>query len=103
MAKANTWGKKFLIGLADGAVRGRDIYGELPDLTGGGPDDAGWGQLIPKLAVDQYAATLARWFGVTESQIDSIFPALNASNPRFGSASGGYINSYRDLGFMASA
>lgn len=93
-------GEHFVLG---GAVRGRDIYGELPDLTRGGPDDAGWGQLIPKLAVDQYAATLARWFGVTESQIDSIFPALNAANPRFGAASGGYINSYRDLGFMTGA
>ena len=93
-------GEHFVIG---GAVRGRDIYGELPNLTRAGPDDAGWGQLIPKLAVDQYAATLARWFGVSESQIDSIFPALNASAPRFGPASGGYINTYRDLGFMAGA
>lgn len=90
-------GEHFVIG---GAVRGRDIYGELPNLTRAGPDDAGWGQLIPKLSVDQYAATLARWFGVSEGQIDSIFPALTASNPRFGSASGGYIGSYRNLGFM---
>ncbi|WP_395789378.1 DUF1501 domain-containing protein [Aquimonas sp.] len=93
-------GEHFVIG---GAVRGRDIYGELPNLTRNGPDDAGWGQLIPKLAVDQYAATLARWFGVSEGQIDTIFPALNASSPRFGPASGGYIGSYRDLGFMTGA
>jgi len=90
-------GEHFVIG---GAVRGRDVYGELPNLSRGGPDDAGWGQLIPKLAVDQYAATLARWFGVSESQINDIFPSLNPANPRFPAASGGYIGSYRDLGFM---
>lgn len=90
-------GEHFVLG---GAVNGRDIYGELPRLQAGGEDDAGWGQIIPKLAVDQYAATLARWFGVDEGDIDLLFPALAASNPRFGPATGGYIGTYRDLGFM---
>jgi uncharacterized protein (DUF1501 family) len=30
--------------------------------------------LIPTLAVDQYAATLARWFGLTDSQVKQVFP-----------------------------
>jgi uncharacterized protein (DUF1501 family) len=90
-------GEHFVLG---GAVNGRDIYGEMPQLLAGGPDDAGWGQIIPKLAVDQYAATLARWFGVSEAQIDLLLPALDATSPRFGAATGGFIGSYRDLGFM---
>ena len=42
-------------------MRGRDIYGQMPGLVSAGNDDAGWGQIIPALATDQYAATLARW------------------------------------------
>lgn len=90
-------GEHFVIG---GAVRGRDIYGEMPGLVRNGPDDAGWGQIIPKLAVDQYAATLARWFGLSDGQINDIFPALAGAVPRFGPATGGYVGTYRDLGFM---
>ncbi|MCB1590116.1 MAG: DUF1501 domain-containing protein, partial [Xanthomonadales bacterium] len=93
-------GEHFVLG---GAVRGRDIYGEMPDLARGGPDDAGWGQIIPKLAVDQYAATLARWFGLSESNIDLILPSLAGPMPRFGPATGGFIGSHRDLGFMMSS
>ena len=52
------------------------------------PDDTGYGQIIPTLAVDQYSATLARWFGVDAGGIADIFPNLG----RF--PGGG------DLGFM---
>jgi uncharacterized protein (DUF1501 family) len=60
----------------------------MPTLINGGDDDAGWGQIIPTTSVDQYGATLARWFGVGDSELDLIFPNL------------GNFNS-RDLGFMA--
>ena len=71
-----------------GAVRGGRFYGTMPRLQNDGPDDAGWGQIIPTTSVDQYAATLARWFGVGEPELDLIFPNLN----NFAS---------RNLGFMA--
>jgi len=90
-------GEHFVIG---GAVRGGDIYGQMPELVSAGNDDAGWGQIIPKLATDQYAATLARWFGVSETNINLILPSLAGPNPVFGPATGGYIGTYRDLGFM---
>ena len=93
-------GEQFVMG---GAVNGREIYGEMPTLALGGPDDAGWGQIIPKLAVDQYVATLARWFGLSESQIDLVLPSLASPNPRFGPATGGHIGTFRDLGFMQPA
>lgn len=63
--------------LALGApVRGRDIYGTMPRLEIGGPDDIGGGRIVPTLAVDQYAATLLRWFGLTPAQVDAVAPNL---------------------------
>ncbi len=79
-------GHHFVIG---NAVRGQRFYGAMPSLQAqGNPDDTGHGQLIPGTAVDQYAATLARWLGVGPGDIADIFPSLaNFNSP--------------DLGFMA--
>jgi len=78
-------GHHFVLG---GSVRGGSFYGRMPDMTDGGPDDAGWGQIIPSTSVDQYAATLARWFGVPASNVLDIVPNV-ANFPT------------SDLGFLA--
>lgn len=71
-----------------GAVQGGLIHGTLPDFTIGGPDDADdTGRFIPKYGVDQYGATLARWMGMTDSDMNDIFPNLHNFNTK-------------DLGFM---
>ena len=80
------WGGHQLV--LGGAVAGGDIYGTMPDLEIGGPDDVGQGRILPSLSVDQYNATLARWFGVPEEDMESIFPYLS----RF---------PVQDLGFIA--
>ena len=80
------WGGHHLV--LGGAVAGRRIYGTLPNLTVEGPDDAGWGQIIPTTAVDQYAATLSRWYGVPAGQMTTVFPNLG----RFASANLGFMN-----------
>jgi uncharacterized protein (DUF1501 family) len=79
-------GHHFVLG---GAVQGQRFYGRMPSLAKtNNPDDAAYGQVIPTTSTDQYAATLARWFGVAPGDLDTLFPLLN----RFPTS---------DLGFMA--
>jgi uncharacterized protein (DUF1501 family) len=71
----HAWGGHQLI--LGGAVKGNAIYGTFPTLALGGPDDADQnGRWIPTTAMDQYAATLATWFGVGAGNLPSIFPNL---------------------------
>ena len=82
----HAWGSHQLI--LGGAVKGNAIYGTFPTLVLGGPDDADQnGRWIPSTALDQYAATLATWFGVGAPNLPAVFPNL--------------VNfSTNDLGFM---
>jgi uncharacterized protein (DUF1501 family) len=71
----HAWGSHHLI--MGGAVKGGDFYGTFPTLAVNGPDDGtGQGRWVPTTAVDQYAATLASWFGVAAADLPSIFPNL---------------------------
>ncbi len=64
------------------AVHGGQIYGNVPTLALGGPDDeGGQGRWIPTIAVDQYAATLAAWFGADATALQSVLPNLAAFSP----------------------
>lgn len=93
----HAWGgHAFVIG---DAVIGGDFYGvstsngtPFPTLILNGPNDAdsgsnARGRWIPTTSVEQYAATLARWFGLGNSDVSYVFP--NLSN-----------FSVSDLGFM---
>ena len=69
------WGAHhFILG---GAVRGGELFGQFPGLALDGPHDAGNGRLIPTTSVDEYAATLATWFGVSASDLDTVLPNLD--------------------------
>ncbi|MGB2627779.1 MAG: DUF1501 domain-containing protein [Candidatus Acidiferrum sp.] len=71
----HAWGSHQLI--QGGAVKGNNVYGTFPTLVLAGPDDAGNnGRWIPTTALDQYAATLASWFGVSNADLPTIFPNL---------------------------
>lgn len=94
----HAWGNHmFVVG---GAVAGGNFYGmntatngtPYPQLVLAGQDDAdngsnARGRWIPTTSVEQYAATLARWFGLAEADMASVFPNL----PNFTTT---------DLGFM---
>jgi uncharacterized protein (DUF1501 family) len=61
-----------------GSLQGGKFFGTFPSLALGGPDDANTrGTLIPTTSVEQYAATLAAWFGLSPSAVASVFPYLS--------------------------
>jgi uncharacterized protein (DUF1501 family) len=75
------WGSHHII--VGGAVNGGDIYGKMPDLTIRGPDDAGTrGMWIPTTSVDEYSATLASWFGVSDTNLTTILPNIGRFKTR---------------------
>ena len=85
----HAWGGHALV--IGGAVNGNNIYGQMASLTLGGSSDVDTGnsrgRYIPTTSVDEYAATLAKWFGVGSTEMATVFPNLS----RF---------AHPDLGFM---
>jgi uncharacterized protein (DUF1501 family) len=79
------WGSHHLV--MGGAVKGGNIYGKVPTLVIGGPDDTGRGRWIPTTSVDQYSATLASWFGVSATNLPLVLPNIG----RFATANVGFL------------
>ena len=81
----HAWGGNQIV--VGDAVLGQRLYGSYPLLQIGGADDVGGGRLIPTTSADQFAATLAKWFGINDLDLDVVAP---------------YIGNFavRDLGFM---
>jgi uncharacterized protein (DUF1501 family) len=79
------WGAHhFVVG---GAVRGNRIYGSFPTVALGTNQDVGQGRLLPTTSVDEYAATLATWLGVSGTDLSTVLPNLG----RFGSPNLGFM------------
>ena len=72
------WGSMhFVLG---GAVKGKSFYGTPPVVANNGPDDVGQGRLLPTTSVDQLAATLGGWFGVSDTDLLTVLPNLKNWN-----------------------
>ena len=68
------WGShQFVLG---GAVQGGRLFGTFPTLAVNGPDDTGQGRWIPTTSVDEFSATLASWFGVSDSDMPTVLPNI---------------------------
>jgi len=81
------WGSMhFMLG---GAVNGGRYYGTPPVVANDGPDDVGQGRLLPSTSVDQYAATMGKWLGISDTDLLTVLP--NLSN---------WDASQRNLGFV---
>ena len=78
------WGSHHIV--AGGGVAGQNIYGEYPIIGTNQANDVGQGRLIPTTAVEQYGGTLARWMGLSDSQVREVFPnfANFGSSPYLG-------------------
>lgn len=80
----HAWGSHHLV--MGGAVAAADIYGTFPRLVVGGPDDVSLrGVWLPTTSLDQYAATIAAWFGVPGESLGTVFPNIgNFAQPTLG-------------------
>jgi len=68
------WGShQFVMG---GAVNGGRFYGTAPHVSIQTDDQVGQGRLLPSTSVDQFAATLARWFGCSAAELPGILPNI---------------------------
>ncbi|MFN0124715.1 MAG: DUF1501 domain-containing protein, partial [Blastocatellia bacterium] len=85
------WGSHYFA--MGGAVNGQRMYGSFPLMN---QNDSAYdpnafvdnrGVLLPTTSLAQYGATLAKWFGASDAQLDVMFPEL----PGF---------SIKNLGFM---
>ncbi|PCH59395.1 MAG: hypothetical protein COC05_07065 [Gammaproteobacteria bacterium] len=72
--------------VAGGSVQGQRVFGSLPSSDINSAEYTR-SRLIPTVSVEQYAATLGRWFGLNDSELDAALPNLANFNER-------------DLGFM---
>ena len=68
------WGNHMMV--MGGAVKGGDVYGTIPSMGVDGPDAVRNGRVVPTLASAQYAATLLRWMGIPEDQLQVVLPTL---------------------------
>ena len=75
-------GHHFVLG---GAVNGGEIYGRFPQFVQKAADSTD-NSYLPQVSVDTIGSTLGKWFGVSDGQLDTIFPNLR--------------NFSRDLGFL---
>ncbi len=78
------WGSYAFV--TGGAVKGGEIYGRIPSLQKNSPD--AWdGRVIPTISMEEYLATVVKWFGASQSELNEIFPNLKSFTKQ-------------DLGFM---
>ncbi|MCM3903758.1 MAG: DUF1501 domain-containing protein [Pyrinomonadaceae bacterium] len=75
----HAWGNNHLV--LGGAVAGNTLYGTYPTLALGGPNDTDGGssprgRWIPTTSVEQFAATLATWYGLSPTDLPAVFPLI---------------------------
>ena len=87
----HAWGNNHII--VGGSVLGNALYGTYPNLAPGGSDDTDGGssprgRWIPTTSVEQYAATLATWYGLSTADLSAVFPLIG----RFATPNLGFLS-----------
>ncbi|MEM1380685.1 MAG: DUF1501 domain-containing protein [Pseudomonadota bacterium] len=57
-----------------GAVAGGRIAGAVPEFDVGNINHEKRGSLIPQISLEQYGSEFGRWFGLTNADLDTVFP-----------------------------
>lgn len=70
----HAWGGNVMV--MGSQVKGKEIYGQYPDLRLGNPLELGGGVLIPQISTDEYFAELALWYGVAKTDLVTLFPNI---------------------------
>jgi uncharacterized protein (DUF1501 family) len=78
----HAWGSNHIViatnAASGGPLFGGKFYGQFPSLALSGADDANArGTFVPTTSVEQYAATMALWFGVPQASIPGMFPFVS--------------------------
>ncbi len=79
------WGGHHFV-MGGSQINGNRLYGSFPNIDIEGPDDSGSrGTFIPTTSVDAYGFEFARWMGVPNSEVSTVFPHisrfLDVNNP----------------------
>ena len=86
----HAWGNHWFV--MGGNVTGGQVFGSFPSLVLGGADDADpgrGGRMVPSTSTDQVGATVMKWMGLNDLQLNNVFPNLKNF-------------STRDLGFITA-
>ncbi len=70
----HAWGGNSMV--LGGDVIGKRIYGDYPTLALDSSLELGNGVMLPQISADEYFAELALWFGISPSELSTIFPTL---------------------------
>jgi uncharacterized protein (DUF1501 family) len=81
------WGAHHFV-MGGAAVKGKEIHGRFPTVGLNHSDEVGSGTFLPVTSVDQIGAGLGKWFGLSDANVDTVFPNLK--------------NFQRDLGFITA-
>ncbi|NND33443.1 MAG: DUF1501 domain-containing protein [Saprospiraceae bacterium] len=71
----HAWGGNVMV-MGGAQINGGRIFGDYPSPVLDGPLELGGGVFLPTISTDQYFAEIARWFGVSNSELSTVFPNL---------------------------
>ncbi|MEM9548522.1 MAG: DUF1501 domain-containing protein [Bacteroidota bacterium] len=87
----HAWGGNVLV--MGSKVKGKEIYGTYPSLKLNTDIELGGGVLIPGISTDEYFAEMALWYGVSKSDLLTLFPNIGNFYNTFSSESPiGFMN-----------
>lgn len=73
----HAWGGNVMVMGGPNLINGGQIFGTYPSLALNGPNEIGNGVLLPSTPTDCYFGEVSKWFGLSDGDINDIFPRLS--------------------------